>query len=437
MPETKYFDPSETVKGIQQLLVSDKKKISFLFGAGTSLAQRKDGTPYIPAIAKMTEMIEAEISKETKYKSALNEIKEELVNMLLGYNVETILSNVEEKIRIIGTGKLNGLDKNNFECLAKQIKDNIRNIVSVHKKLEKGEEHILLQYDFAKWIKSADRKYGVEIFTTNYDYLIEIGLEGMDIPYYDGFTGSYMPFFNSESLENMNFLQKQTKLWKIHGSLGLQEFVTDSKRKIVRKRSISDSDSEDLLIYPSSFKYSNSKKLPYIAFMDRLNDYLKQDDAVLFVCGYSFGDEHINERIISALNTKPTSHVYVFYYDIKMEGNNKKYTLTPDCKLAEIAYNNRRISLLGTRNAIIGSVYGTWRLKREPDKSDSLNTQWYFDEDAPINKDVEIKTEQQGNEVWTGYGELVLPNFVRFVDFLKNMIPKNEWEDSDNGKKSN
>jgi hypothetical protein len=432
MAEIRDFNPSETVRGIQQLLVSDKKKISFLFGAGTSLAQRGPNAPHIPAIGKMTEMIEEVVSKTATYKATLDEIKKELKSAGQDYNVETLLTNVEDKIRIIGAGTLNGLVKDEFEQFAKQIRDNIRSIVSIHDQFKDKEEQLLIHYDFAKWIKSADRKYAVEVFTTNYDYLIEIGLEATDVPYYDGFTGGYMPFFNSESLEDMTFIPQQTKLWKIHGSLGLHEVVTDFKRKIVRKVS----DSEDLLIYPSSFKYSNSKKMPYVAFMDRLNDYLKQDDAVLFVCGYSFGDEHINERIISALNTNSTSHVFVLYYDIAWDGDNKKYTLTPNSKLAQIALSNRRISVLGTRNAIIGSVYGKWKLKREPDKADSLNTQWYFDEDAPISEEIELNTEQEGNEPWTGEGELILPDFTHFVGFLKNMIPKNEWEGNSNGKSS-
>jgi hypothetical protein len=32
-------DPSEYIRGLQALLVSDKKKIGFLFGAGTSLCK--------------------------------------------------------------------------------------------------------------------------------------------------------------------------------------------------------------------------------------------------------------------------------------------------------------------------------------------------------------------------------------------------------------
>lgn len=429
MDEVRFYDPSETIRGIQQILVSDKKKIAFLFGAGTSLARRNNDAPFVPAVSKMTEIVDVEISKDEKFKVALEEIKAQQIEMQGYYNVETLLTNVEDKIRVIEGGSLNGLDKAGFESLAEQIKNQIREIVSVHVKVELGKESQLVQYDFSKWIKSADRKYAVEIFTTNYDYLFEIGLEAMGVPYYDGFTGSYMPFFNPESLEDMGFLPRQTKLWKIHGSLGLHEVGDEFKKKIVRKGS----DLEDLLIYPSSFKYSNSKKMPYTAFMDRLNDFLKQDDAVLFVCGYSFGDEHINERIISALNTKSTSHVFVLYYDIERNSGGKKYTLTKECKLATMAENNRRISVLGARNAIIGTTYGTWKLKREPDKDDSLNTQWYFDEDAPVNTAAEVNTEQKENEVWTGEGELILPDFTCFVSFLKNMIPKNDWEDNANG----
>jgi hypothetical protein len=422
--DVKNFDPSEIVRGIQQLLVSDKKKIAFLFGAGTSLARRDKKSPYIPAIAEMTQIVEIEISKDTIYKTALDEIKEELS---IKFNLETLLSNIEDKIHIIGNGKLNGLDKTGFDGLAKKIRDKIREVVSVHKEIkDNNDARRLIHYDFAKWVKSADRKYAVEIFTTNYDYLFEIGLESVDVPYYDGFTGSYKPFFNSLSLEDMNYLPQQTKLWKIHGSLGLQKLDTGSTYRIIRKNP---DEGDELLIYPSTLKYSNSKKMPYAAFMDRLNDFLKQDDAVLFVCGYSFTDEHINERILSALNTNSTSHVFVLYYDIV---RHHEYTLTIENKLAQIALNNRRISVLGTRNAIIGSTYGMWKLKREPDKNDTLNVQWYFDEDVSFNDGAEVKVEQKGNEVWTGTGELILPDFNRFVDFLKNMIPKNEWE-NDNG----
>ena len=46
-------DPREHIRGIHQILVSDKKRIGFLFGAGSSFATGLP-TAFIPAIEKMT-----------------------------------------------------------------------------------------------------------------------------------------------------------------------------------------------------------------------------------------------------------------------------------------------------------------------------------------------------------------------------------------------
>ncbi len=63
-------DPSEYIKGLQQLLISDKKKIAFLFGAGTSLAKKNKNSINIPAIDAMTSKIETVLHKNAVYKTA-------------------------------------------------------------------------------------------------------------------------------------------------------------------------------------------------------------------------------------------------------------------------------------------------------------------------------------------------------------------------------
>ncbi len=114
-------DPSEYIRGIQQILISDKKKIGFLFGAGSSLATKNETSLTVPAIGKMTSEIVDEIGKlETKYKTALEEIKEELGEK--SFNVETILSNLEQKVLFIGKGTLNSLNKDEFARLIQEIK---------------------------------------------------------------------------------------------------------------------------------------------------------------------------------------------------------------------------------------------------------------------------------------------------------------------------
>lgn len=416
-------DPSEYIKGLQQLLISDKKNIAFLFGAGTSLAQKNSDSVYVPAIDEMTEKIEIVLNKNVLYKTALEEIRKEIESNGARYNIETLLSNIELKTQIIGEGNLNGLDKRALNSLIKELKKQIKIEVSIHKKIFKEHKlENLVHVDFAEWIGRANRKHSIEIFTTNYDYLFELGLEEKNIPFYDGFTGSYKPFFNAASVEDMGFIPKQTKLWKIHGSLGWH--YDSEAKKICRK----ESDSEEMLIYPSTLKYSESKKQPYTALIDRLTNFLKQPDTVLITCGYSFGDEHINERIITALNSNDSTHVIALFYDIIKDDTKKEYLLNEKSPLTKLAKLNRKLSVYGCRNAVIGGRFSNWQLKREPDKDDSINVDTYFDEDGSFDSEAEISSgkDDKGGETWTGSGELILPDFSKFVSFLQTMILEDE-----------
>ena len=414
-------DPSEYIRGLQQLLISDKKKIAFLFGAGTSLAKKNAKSLIVPAIGKMTSEIENELNKTENFKTAISEIKKEIEINKKEYTIETLLSNLEQKIEIIGEGELNGLKKADIDKLILSIKKEIRKIVSIHKDILIDENiENLIHIDFAEWIGRANRKFPIEIFTTNYDYLFELGLESKDIPYYDGFTGSFQPFFNPESIEDLSFLPQQTKLWKIHGSLG---WHLDKKSKNVWRK---DSDSDDILIYPSITKYNNSKKQPYTSLMDRLANFLKQPDTVLITCGYSFGDEHINERLFTALQTNTSAHVIALYYDIIWkDGKKHGYELSESSDICKMAKANRKISIYGCRNAIIGCQFGEWQLKREPDKEDTINVSEYFDEDG-FDAEPSIQEEKKGEELWTGKGELFIPDFSKFVNFLQSMIFQDE-----------
>lgn len=406
-------DPSEYIRGLQQLLVSDKKRVAFLFGAGTSLAKKNDASPIIPAIDRMTKDIEEELVKDVDFKKAIEEIKEEI--SIEKYTIETLLSNLEQKKQIICKGTLNGLNIDGLERLIKTVKENIRRIVSIHNKELNLTD--IIHSDFAEWIGKFDRIYPIEIFTTNYDYLFELGLECNNIPYYDGFSGSYKPFFNAESVEDLSFLPNQTKLWKIHGSLGWH--YDEQTRRVWRK----DSDGEDILIYPSTLKYDNSRKQPYSALGDRLTNFLKQPDTILITCGYSFSDEHINERITTALKSNVSAHIYVLNYDIEWtDGKKSGYSFRESTSLCKMAKQNNKISIYSSRNAVIGSQFGTWKLKREPDKEDTIQVNWYFDVDGYTSLSDEIGVEKINEEQWTGEGELIIPDFSKFVKFLQSVI---------------
>lgn len=411
-------DPSEYIKGLQQLLISDKKRIGFLFGAGTSLAKKNDRSLSVPSIVPLTKMIVDELAEQNaEYQILFDELKVELGE---SFNIESILTNLEQKRTIIGNGTLNGLNKEGFNTLIPSFKNLIRNKLSVHIDFPNDNVNDLIQTDFARWIGQINRKNPIEIFTTNYDYLFELGLEACSVPYYDGFSGSYKPFFNSDSVENMKFLPNQTKLWKVHGSLGWKDEADTNK--IIR----ANSNSDDILIYPSVLKYKDSKKQPYESLMDRLSNYLKIDDSVLMVCGYSFGDEHINARIEAAINSNTTSHVLFLYYDKYWDDveNIYKYRFDENDSLYKFARTNSKVSVYAMRSAIIGGKHGEWQLKNEPTSDDMVLINLYYDEDLEI--DSEIGQENTGNEIWNGMGEFILPGFVKLVGFLTDVLPENE-----------
>lgn len=410
-------DPSDYIKGLQQLLISDKKRIGFLFGAGSSMAKKDSDSLIVPSVWPLTNEIVTELSVTPSYKKLFDELKEELGDK---FNIETILSNLEQKIDVVGKGTLNGLDKDGFNSLIGDYKKKIQVKISIHNDFTHEKAESMVQVHFARWIGQVDRKFPIEIFTTNYDYLFELGLEHCNVPYYDGFTGSYKPFFNSESIEDMNFLPTQTKLWKIHGSLGWQ--VEEESKKIIRTNSSED----DILIYPSILKYNNSKKQPYEGLMDRLSNFLKRDDSILIICGYSYGDEHINARIEAALNTNTTAHVVFLYFDKFWcaESAKYKFRLTENDSIYKAARDNSKISVYGIKGAVIGGKYGDWKLKNEPDKDASVNIDLYFDEEVDDTKEVGV--HEVGSQDWSGKGDFTIVDFSKLVQFLSSLMSTNE-----------
>ncbi len=409
-------DPREHIRGIHQILISDKKRIGFLFGAGSSFAT---GVPSVcvPAIADMTIQIVAVIEVESaEFASAVMGIRGEIGEEL--FNIESLLSSIEAKRAVIGSGTLNGLTSSGFSDLATLVKKHVVKLVSVHEILKPEDRIKLAHSKLSSWISKARRRFPAEIFTTNYDYLFEIALEGSGIPYFDGFSGSYEPFFCPEAVEDVEAYPHLVKLWKMHGSLGWT--FRESDKAVIRKPSPAP---KEILIYPSHLKYNTSKKQPYVGLIDRLCTFLQQDDAVLITCGYSFGDSHINERIATSLRRGANSHVIAMYYDQYQDSDKKTvYGLndTTD-KVRDMAIHGTggKMSVYGLRHAVIGGKFGKWQLRDEPKINELIRVSQYFDEDA--SELSEAPGEHKGDERWPGTGRFLLPDFCKLTDFLNDL----------------
>lgn len=416
----KSHDPREFIRGIQQILINNTIRIGFLFGAGTSMAApltNKEGEelfddkkrlkPLIPGVWTMTDKIISGI-KDKDLKKALETIKEELEESEKDeskkasvFMLENIISSIDQKLRVIGKGTLCGLNRERLKELRALFQKEIKSLVAVHTNkdihLEKSSR---LHYDFARWIRYAARKNAIEIFTTNYDYLFEIGFESQNLPYFDGFVGAYKPFFDPVSVENDLLLPQWTRLWKLHGSLGWG--YDHEEKRIIRSREISD---DGIVIYPSLLKYDDSRKQPYSSYIERLSSFLKKDDGILFICGYSFGDEHINDTIMNALAQSRSTTIIALVFDEK---------LNEESIPVKIGKRSNKIMICGNKSALIGGIFADWILKREPAKEDFEFIDQFFDRDAPTPEN----DKGQGDEIVKPTGTLKLVNFMEFVKFL-------------------
>ena len=163
---------------------------------------REDGSatePLIPDVAGLTRICktDAETLGE-KFVEAWAAIEEQCKAARQNPNIENILSRLRMMIGAIGVcDTLAGLKEIELVKLEAAVRRKIAEIVNPDStRIPDGLPH----RKFAQWLAKTARKHPVEIFTVNYDILIEFALEAERIPIFDGFVGSYQPFFHPDSL---------------------------------------------------------------------------------------------------------------------------------------------------------------------------------------------------------------------------------------------
>lgn len=154
----------------------------------------------------------------------------------------------------------------------------------------------------------------VNVFTLNYDTLVEQAADAEGVVLLDGFVGTLRRVFRPESYEQDLYFPAETTegrvhrfdrvmhLYKLHGSITWRANApTIDDPYGVQSAPFDPQASEPLLIYPTPAKYGETLGLPYSELFRRFADALVRPQSVLFVVGYGFGDEHVNAIIRQAL----------------------------------------------------------------------------------------------------------------------------------------
>jgi hypothetical protein len=153
------------------------------------------------------------------------------------------------------------------------------------------------------------------LFTLNYDTLIEKAADAEGAVLVDGFVGTLRRIFRPEAYDLDFYFPAQTTegrvhrfdrvlhLYKLHGSITWHRCVADWENPYGLYATFyrQSEPNDDVLIFPSPLKYGQSLGLPYSELFRRFGVAIAQAQSVLFTIGYGFGDEHVNALIRQAL----------------------------------------------------------------------------------------------------------------------------------------
>lgn len=265
-------------------------------------------------------------------------------------NADRDKGNIEDQIRVANE-LLRGLEVlgcKQADQIRKDITDALNNFTKSILKSESGiatakDEikrekafNILINFlmSFASRTGTRDR---LNIFTTNYDRLIEAGAELAGLHLLDRFLGNLMPIFRSSRLDldmhynppgirgEPRYLEGVARFTKLHGSVDWVQAGKDIRRiglpfgienvePYLEAPALKGATAHELMIYPNSAKDRETAAYPYVELFRDFAAATCRPNSTLVTFGYSFGDEHIN-RIIEDMLTIPSTHLVIISYD--------------------------------------------------------------------------------------------------------------------------
>jgi len=388
-------DPNRHLSYLQQCLSSSKKPLGLFLGAGCPMAIRldEDGQPpLIPDIAGITQAARTALSGDS-------DLAPLLVQLDLHFSedgraeptVEDMLTHIRALRSVAGSADVRGLSAGQLDALDAAICSIIHGVVDKGLPGDQTPYHAV-----ATWVDAIRRESPVELFTTNYDLLAEQAFEDHRVPYFDGFAGVRKPFFDLRAMEEDVLPARWARLWKLHGSINWYQVPNGG----VFRGTTKEPDSARRVIHPSHLKYQESRRMPYLAMIDRLRAFLRQPTSTLVLCGYSFRDEHLNEVLVQGLQSTQGAVAFALLYG-KLEAHAEAVALGAGCA---------NLSILARDGAVISAHEAKWP-EKEPDSvpvGSSVGLEWIAP-DSDENADKRT-------------AEFTLGDFSVFGRFLKTLV---------------
>lgn len=324
-------DPIEFASHLAQQLASRSRHVCLLLGAGVSKACG------LPDVAGLQEHVSGGLDKEQR---------EIYQHLLEERDLEQVLTRLRRLAELLGEGQeLDGLTAQ----AARELDLAICRCITAALHLDDAQCDPM--HALAGWALRAAYHQPLEIFTLNYDLLVEAALDSARALYFDGFVGTVSARFQPELIEPDATAEAVAlppafvRLWKLHGSVNWG--WVGQPQEVVRLGAAVQDD-RAAAIYPSDAKYDESRRVPFVALMDRLRRSLLEPETLVLVTGYSWRDQHINELIFDAASRRERSVFYVLCHDA-----------IPD-EVAERALSTPSLTVASPQEAIWGADRSPW-----------------------------------------------------------------------------
>lgn len=247
-------------------------------------------------------------------------------------------------MRIQGTGKA-------ADRLDAEIKDKLSGLVTDLLANERtlrddktGKSWNLLGNFLMSFAARSGGKDRLNLFTTNYDRVLEETADLIGLRLVDRFVGSLAPVFRSSRLDvdyhynppgirgEPRYLEGVVRYTKLHGSLdwfqcgnlirrvGVPFGASDVTPYVTE---VGPTDKQEFIIYPNSAKDRETAEYPYVDLFRDFAAAICRPNSTLVTYGYGFGDSHIN-RIIEDALTIASTHLVVLSFD-QAEGRIPKF----------------------------------------------------------------------------------------------------------------
>lgn len=354
-------DAAQQARNLRQVLQDDKQRLGCFLGAGCPLGiydeAGANSVVHIPAVIELTKRVAGGLEAKDAAAGHASKLKghwDALCSECTPIDgkeptVEDVLTELRALANRRGNAPVLGMSKAELGALDESICALIA--AEMRKKLPAYRN----SYNrFASWIGGIHRNFPVEIFTTNYDLLFEQALEQHQLPHFDGFVGSHEPWFDLASIEQDKTPARWTRLWKVHGSINWERIEETLDGNAIARvvRVTREAAAGKVMIFPSHLKYDQSRRMPYLAMLDRLRAFFRGNDAPrLIVCGYSFLDNHLNEVLLDGLRGNRNAQCFALMYS----------ELGAHPRVVEYAARQSNLTVLAWDGAVVGTRAGSYR----------------------------------------------------------------------------